>query len=383
MSTSADFSIGTHGVAQVATPSGEQVRAPIEIVWREPGPEGATIYGVHFQNLGSSERFSLFEAIYSPSNGEQVFAKPLDGDIRAQGSEPLTPTHHAYYMRIIRRIEQAHKLSPLDTDKLLYARLHEGRPLKEAIVEFGLSTDDGLDDFLSSIFGVPYIDLARNRPDPNCSDTIPVSVATTGYIVPVHLIDDKLTVAMADPLDLPTLDLILLRAKHQVEIRFSLIEDVEKAIDEVYHGTTLHSVDRLLQGLPTIAAEGLGQEHQDVEDLETLRKISDATPIITLVESLLRTAARGPSKRHPPRAVRRQDRVRFRLDGVLREMRKLPKNVYPAVVSRIKIMARMDITVRHVPQDGGMSMRYQAQRFRPPHLVAADALRREDRHPAA
>ncbi len=125
-----------------------------------PAQKGATIYGVHFQNLGSERAFSLFEAIYSPSNGEQFLPKPLDGDIRAQGSEPLTPTHHAYYMRIIRRIEQAHKSSPLDTDKLLYARLHEGRPLKEAIVELGLSTDDGLDDFLSSIFGVPYIDLA-------------------------------------------------------------------------------------------------------------------------------------------------------------------------------------------------------------------------------
>ncbi len=358
LSTSADFSIGTHGIAQIAIPSGEQVRAPIEIVWREPGPEGATVYGVHFQNLGSSERFSLFEAIYSPSNGEQVFSKPIDGEVRAQGSEPLTPTHHAYYMRIIRRIEQAHKLSPLDTDKLLYARLHEGRPLKEAIVEFGLSTEDGLDEFLSSVFGVPYIDLARTRPDPNCSETIPVSVATTGYIVPVNLLDDKLTVAMADPLDLPTLDLILLRAKHQVEIRFSLIEDVEKAIDEVYRGTTLHSVDRLLQGLPSVAAEGLGLEGQDVEDLETLRKMSDATPIVSLVESLLRTATEYRASDIHLEPYHDTIRVRFRMDGVLQEIRKLPRPIYPAVVSRIKIMARMDITIRHIPQDGRASMRY-------------------------
>ena len=353
-----DFAIGTRGLAQIAIPSGEQVRAPIEVVWREAGPEGTTTYGVHFQNLGSSERFSLFEAIYSPSNGEQVFAKPIDGEIRPTGAEPLTPAHHTYYMRVVRRIEQTHKLSPLDTDKLLYARLHEGRSLREAIVDFGLASYEKLEEYLSAIFGVPYIDLSRNRPDPNASETIPVSIATTGYIVPVKLEGDKLTVAMADPLDLPTLDLILLRAKHQVEIRFALIEDVEKAINEIYHGTTLYSVDRLLQGLPSVTADGLSQEGTEIEDLEALRKMSDATPIVSLVESILRTATEYKASDIHLEPYPDTVRVRFRLDGVLQEMRKLPRPIYPAVVSRIKIMARMDITIRHIPQDGRASMRY-------------------------
>lgn len=353
-----DFAIGTRGLAQIAIPSGELVRAPIEVVWREAGPEGATTYGVHFQNLGSSERFSLFEAIYSPANGEQVFAKPIDGETRTIGAEPLTPAHHTYYMRVVRRIEQTHKLSPLDTDKLLYARLHEGRSLREAIVDFGLASYEKLEDFLSAIFGVPYIDLSRNRPDPNASETIPVSIATTGYIVPVKLEGDKLTVAMADPLDLPTLDLILLRAKHQVEIRFALIEDVEKAINEIYHGTTLYSVDRLLQGLPSVTADGLAPEGSEIEDLEALRKMSDATPIVSLVESILRTATEYKASDIHLEPYPDTVRVRFRLDGVLQEMRKLPRPIYPAVVSRIKIMARMDITIRHIPQDGRASMRY-------------------------
>ena len=185
-----------------------------------------------------------------------------------------------------------------------------------------------------------------------------MSVATTGYIAPVHLEGDKLTVAMADPLDLPTLDLILLRAKHQVEIRFALIEDVEKAINEIYHGTTLYSVDRLLQGLPSVSAEGLAQEGTEVEDLEALRKMSDATPIVSLVESILRTATEYRASDIHLEPYHDTVRVRFRMDGVLQEIRKLPRPIYPAVVSRIKIMARMDITIRHVPQDGRASMRY-------------------------
>ncbi|MBV8668407.1 MAG: Flp pilus assembly complex ATPase component TadA, partial [Candidatus Eremiobacteraeota bacterium] len=358
LSTVAEFAIGTRGLAQISIPSGEQVRTPIEIVWREAGLDATITYGVHFQNLGSSERFALFEAIYSPNNGEQVFSKRMDAEPRVAGSEPLTPAHHSYYMRVVRRIEQTHKLSPLDTDKLLYARLHEGRSLRETLVEIGACTFEGLDDYLSAVFGVPYIDLSRERPDPNAAETIPVSVATTGYIVPVRLEGDKLTVAMADPLDLPTLDLILLRAKHQVEIRFALIEDVEKAINEIYHGTTLYSVDRLLQGLPAVSAEGLAQEGTEVEDLEALRKMSDATPIVSLVESILRTATEYKASDIHLEPYHDTVRVRFRMDGVLQEIRKLPRPIYPAVVSRIKIMARMDITIRHVPQDGRASMRY-------------------------
>ncbi|MDQ6824513.1 MAG: Flp pilus assembly complex ATPase component TadA [Candidatus Eremiobacteraeota bacterium] len=358
-STTAMLVAGSRGLAQISIPDGETVRAPVEIVWREDAPEDSSVYGIHFQNLGSSERFALFEAIYSPSNGEQVFLKSIDGaEIRPPGTEPLTPAHHAYYIRIVRRIEQAHKLQASDTDKLLYARLHEGRNLREAIVELGLSTDEGVDAFLSAVFGHPYIDLVRTRPDPNAAESIPISIATTGCIVPVKVVDDKLIVAMADPLDLPTLDLILLRAKHQVEIRFALIEDVEKAINDLYHGGTLQSVDRLLQGLPGITATGLSPDGSEVEDLETLRKMSDATPIVSLVESLLRTALEYRASDIHLEPYHDTVRVRFRLDGVLQEIRKLPRPVYPAVVSRIKIMARMDITIRHIPQDGRASMRY-------------------------
>ncbi|MBC5808843.1 MAG: Flp pilus assembly complex ATPase component TadA [Candidatus Eremiobacteraeota bacterium] len=359
LTTAAEFIIGTRGVAQITTPNGENVRTPVEVVWREDGSQKGHVYGLHFQNLGSSERFALFEAIYSAPNGEpQIFEESADDEVEIASAAPLTAAYHAYYMRIVRRIEQAHKLSPLDTDRLLYARLHRGRPLREAIVELGLCTEEALDAFMTAVFNVPYIDLSINRPDTNTTDNIPLGIATTGYIVPVKFVDDKLIVAMADPLDLPTLDLILLRSKHKVEIRFALIEEVEKAIDEVYHGTTLHSVDRLLQGMPGAAPDSIGEEGGEVEDLETLRKLSDATPIVQLVETMLRTAVEYRASDIHLEPYYDSVRVRFRLDGVLQEIRRLPRPIYPAVISRIKIMARMDITIRHIPQDGRATMRF-------------------------
>jgi type IV pilus assembly protein PilB len=102
---------------------------------------------------------------------------------------------------------------------------------------------------------------------------------------------------------------------------------------------------------------------QEVEDLETVRRMADATPIVTLVDSMLRSAVDDRASDIHIEPFGERVVVRFRLDGVLREVRTLPSQVYGAVVSRIKIMARMDITIRHVPQDGRASMRYSRKDF--------------------
>jgi type IV pilus assembly protein PilB len=211
---------------------------------------------------------------------------------------------------------------------------------------------------------VPYIDLSRTRPDPNVADAVPVGIATSQYIIPISRKGDTLIVAMADPADLPTLDLIQLRAKKDIDVRFALVEDIEAAINNVYHGATLHSADKLIDTVASAkTASGGFVDGADVEDLETLRRLSDATPIVTLVDSVLRSAVDDGSSDIHLEPFGDSIVVRFRLDGVLHEMRQLPKNAYAAVVSRIKIMGRMDITIRHVPQDGRASIRFQRKEF--------------------
>jgi type IV pilus assembly protein PilB len=101
----------------------------------------------------------------------------------------------------------------------------------------------------------------------------------------------------------------------------------------------------------------------DVTDLETLRRLSDATPIISLVDSLLRSAVEERASDIHLEPMEDAILVRFRLDGVLHEMRTLPRNLLASVVSRIKIMAGMDITERQVPLDGRLSMRYGGKDF--------------------
>ena len=360
-----ELTVGERGTAQIRIGSGETIRVPIEVAWRNQVDKGEYVYGLTFTDINPQDRFALLEAIYSPQHGATGFVDASEGpeeEVPRAGSEPTTPAHYAYYMRLVRRMEQVHKIDPADSDRILYARLMQGRSIRDVLSELEIVRAGEVDEFLGSLYGVPFIDLVRHRPEGDNSDTIPENLAMNHSVVPVARTDEALVVAMADPSDLLTIDMLRNRAKMPVEMRFALLEDINGAIDNVYHGASLHSVDKLLEAMPG-PTEMFGTTGTEVEDLETLRKISDTAPIITLVESLLRTSVEDRASDIHLEPYADKISVRFRLDGVLRELRTLPKNVYPAVVSRIKIMARMDITVRHVPQDGGMSMRYKRKDF--------------------
>ena len=356
--------LGDSGFVHLTLEDGQKLKLPVDVVWHGVAVDGMSLYGLRCRNLSPAERSALLEAIYAhPADATAATFESPDG--ATVEASPLPQAHHVYYMRLIRRIEQVHSLTPADTDRLLFARLQEAKPLRDVLVDAGLTTDDDYESFLSAVYDLPYIDLNRNRPDPGAADAIPLSIATSHNILPVKRTAGKLVVAMADPLDLPALDMLAMRSKDRMDIRFALLEEVESAVKDLYHGTSLHSVDRLFEKVgskdentPDIIGDG-----PDVEDLEALRKLTDATPIVTVVDSMLRSAVEDRASDVHLEPFADSLVVRFRLDGMLRQMRTLPKNISAGVVSRIKIMARMDITVRHIPQDGRASMRYQRKDF--------------------
>jgi len=363
-----ELSADAEGIADLEFAGGAKIELPIRVVWKNPSGSGFE-YGACFVGLDGEERLVIMDAVYSllgklPISTLYDTLPQRDGALDA-GGKPLSPPYHGYYLRLIRRIEHVHKLTPAITDRLLFAVLQQGRELASTLLELDITTYDKLHDYLSAVYGMPFANLSSLKPDPGVADIIPETVAVAQNVVPIKREKNgKYIIAMADPLELPARDVVSLRTKDQFELRFALIGDIEKAIKAVYQAASLHSADRLIdKAAGKQRSIELYKNIPEVADLETLRRLSDATPIISLVDSILRSAVDERASDIHLEPVDDCVFVRFRLDGVLHEMRTLPRNLLESVISRIKIMAGMDISERHIPLDGRFSMRYAGKDF--------------------
>jgi type IV pilus assembly protein PilB len=360
---------GTEGIAYLELRAGAKTQTNARVLWSET-IDGAHQHGVRFSEFDNDGRLALIDAIYAPINDGNLEAHFDVADLAidkqtARVPKPLSEPHHTYYMRLIRRLERVAKVGPADVDRLLFAVLHQRYDFAGSLLSLNLTTFDKLDEYLGAIYGIPFVNLSAIKPSLGAAELIPESFALSQNIVPIKHVDGSYVVAMADPLDLPALDIIQLRSKGRFDLRFAMIGDVEKAIKSVYQAASLNAADRLIDRASASPERSIEivTSAPDVTDLETLRRLSDATPIISLVDSLMRSAVEERASDIHVEPMEDAIVVRFRLDGILHEMRTLPRNLISPVVSRIKVMAGMDITERLIPQDGRISMRYGGKDF--------------------
>jgi type IV pilus assembly protein PilB len=180
---------------------------------------------------------------------------------------------------------------------------------------------------------------------------IDVELAERVRAVPLRLRDAVLVVAIADPLDLAALDALRFRSGRRIEPVVATAGAIAAAIGSVYQDRTIAA---LLARLPDRAAAGAGAEPDDVG---ALQRASEAAPVVGLVDHVFaRAVEQGASDVHLE-PDHRSLRVRVRVDGVLRELLRLPRAAAPGVVSRLKVLAALDIAERRRPQDGRASIR--------------------------
>ena len=211
--------------------------------------------------------------------------------------------------------------------------------LGTVILNLGYVSEENMIEVLEFQLGVPRIELKEESVNRAAALTIPVQMAEKYKVIPVSKEGRKLTLAMVDPTNFYAIDDVRLLAGCEIVPMIAREKDVLRAISKVYGVTDLveKAVTRL-QPEETLAVEQM----QTAED----------APMIGIVNSLFSQAVRErASDIHiEPQAV--ELRVRFRIDGVLREFSSFPMNIHAALVSRVKIMGHMDISERRVPQDG-------------------------------
>ena len=222
-----------------------------------------------------------------------------------------------------------------------------GQPVRQVLVKSKILDPEALAGWLSRALGLPRVELKSYLVDSAVLELVPESLARKHRVMPIFKLGKTLTVATADPLNLTALDEIRLRTGLTVEPVIATEAEILHALTE-YYGAK----GQLGELVSDLTQEKLGLHPGQAPELKRLQDLVEDPPIVQLVNLLLTDAMRARASDIHLEPEKERLRVRFRVDGVLREFTTLPKHLEPAVLSRVKILANLDIAERRKPQDG-------------------------------
>jgi type IV pilus assembly protein PilB len=224
----------------------------------------------------------------------------------------------------------------------------EDKPVMDGLVALEFVRKSDVIKALANQFGMEFVSLSGHEVDKELLDLIPGEVAQRYKIVPVYRMESTIVVALGDPLDVETVDALRYVLKQDISAVVALPEEIEAALARFYPETS-GSVSSLLEDM----TEGSVNKDANVPSLEGQDEVTEAdAPIIKLVSLIILEAFRSRASDIHLEPLEKRFRVRYRIDGVLREVEGPPKRLQSAIVSRVKIMANMSISEKRLPQDG-------------------------------
>jgi len=240
-------------------------------------------------------------------------------------------------------------ISEKDIDRIIKMQKDTGKDLQKIIIELNILKKDEMMIALAEEIGVKYVNLSDIDTDPVIVVLIPEEMARRHQLIAIDKGENKLTVAMANPLDVFAYDEIKIRLGYNLEAVLSYGEDINKALDEVFGVSD--EWDQVIDKFENLTVTVLKEEEREAE-LSAVAAGEEA-PIISLVNlMILRAVKENASDIHIESFGDETLQVRYRIDGILHDIMSLPRQLRLAVISRIKIMSDLDIAERRLPQDG-------------------------------
>ena len=241
-------------------------------------------------------------------------------------------------------------ISPEQLQRALSQQKSTGNMLGEMLVDQNIISSSSLIKFLAGWLGVPGCVLRHGLIDPPLLKLIGEEEALRLTAIPMFKVRDTLVVAMAEPQSLPKLD--RLRQLTQCRIRpvLALAGNIREFINKYKSGDV--NVDAFLSTLASSDVEVIERESVDDGPITDLDKLVEGSPIVSLVNVALLTAVKDKASDIHIEPEKRGTRVRYRINGVLRDLMNPPAGMHAAIVSRIKVIGRMDIAEKRLPQEG-------------------------------
>lgn len=248
-------------------------------------------------------------------------------------------------------------ISEEQLERVLEEHSKTGKKLGDVLIEMKLCSLEQVTEAMARQHGLQYLRLSEYEIDPEIINSITEDIARKYRIIPVDRTNNVLTVALSDPANIFLLDDIKLRTKMEIVPLICLQSDIEAAIEKYYGDKG--ALEDMMKGFGDADDVELLQKKE--EDSADLTSTEDDAPVVKLVNMIVAEAIKTRASDIHLEPEEKELRLRYRIDGVLKELPAPPKRLQNALISRIKIMSELDISEKRKPQDGRFKIRHSGR----------------------
>jgi general secretion pathway protein E len=266
---------------------------------------------------------------------------------RTEASAPGLPD------AVVSDLAERGRVSDNDLGRARRLAADSGEPLHRLLLRLGLVSERDLALSLSEVMGLPLAVAADYPESPALESGISLRFMKDVHMVPLGQDEEGLELALADPTDDFTAAAVAMATEQPVRLRVGLPSEIDAAIERLY-GEGRSAMGGIADGLG-------GVEGESEEDIEHLKDLASEAPVIRLVNLVVQRAVEARASDIHIEPFEGQLKVRYRIDGVLQEVEAPPARSTAAVISRVKIMAKLNIAERRLPQDGRIPLRVQGK----------------------
>ena len=262
--------------------------------------------------------------------------------------------------KVLDALSNLHGISKKDLDDAVAMHQQRGIGLDKILIEKGLISEQDLLSLLVKEFSIPTINLSKYKIDPSLKELIPARIARQHHLIPISKLGKTITVALSDPFNIFAVDDLKTLTNKNIDVVMSEESKIAQALDNYYGDDSVESVADVSREIDIGDFEVIGDTQTDNPQEANLEESARA-PIVRMVDLIIREALKERASDIHIEPSETTARVRYRIDGVLREVLSIPRINQNAVIVRIKIMAGINITENQIPQDGRFKMRLSSK----------------------
>jgi len=262
--------------------------------------------------------------------------------------------------RIINTLIESLNIKKSDIEAAINLQKTKGISLDKALIEKELINEEDLLVLLVKELHIPFIHLKKYKIDPALKGVIPEQVARQYRIIPLSKLENTLTIAISDPLNIFAIDDLKNITGNEIDVVMSTDTDIGDCIDNYYGSKLTDSVKDISKDIAVEDFE-IVTDKSAMQETEFNVDEGEQAPVIRIVNLIIKEALKQRASDIHIEPMATSVKVRYRIDGILHDSMNIPKENQNALIVRLKIMSRLDITVNRVPQDGRFKMKMGVQ----------------------